>query len=248
MPGAIARPTKGSRRPDPDQDAFLETLDRFVTWIQENSRTVAVSAIGLVLLAGGLLYYASYTQNLEERASSEFQNLRAALATGADTEGLQQLQQFVERFGNTEAGLQGRILLAREHLASGKPEAAIRTVGPAADQPVDTPTGYAARSLLARAHAASGASDRALRIFSELAEEARFAFQRRQAAAERAEILAQRGELRAAADIYRRLVDEAPASASEEMYAVRLGELEARIASAESSESAGAAAGREEGP
>ena len=188
----------------------------------------------LVLGVGGAFYWQSYQENLEQRASAELSTLQTRMAQGA-TSGLavaDSLQGFLQRFDGTEAARDARILLARQQIGLGRDSAAVATIRPVADgHPSDSPIGYAGRSLLAEAQIAAGDTAAAISTFDELSREARFAFQRREAAAEKASLLADRGELEEARQIYERLAEEASDAGDGELYAVRLGEIEARLAS-----------------
>jgi len=96
--------------------------------------------------------------------------------------------------------------------------------------------------LRAAAHESAGRPDRAIEIYGRVAEEARFAFQRREAADRQGTLLVEQGRLEEAERIYRRLVEEtADESAGGNAYAVRLGEVRAML---RSRQSAGSAAGR----
>lgn len=231
MPGAIARPSKKKRSPseDPD-DAFLRAVQRSVTWLEEHRRTVILGTIAVALLVVGAVYYVSYRSNLEDRAASEIQTIRAELASGSAADPTARLQEFVTRFGGTKAGNEARILLARLQMSNGDAGGALESVRPVLDRPADDPLGYAAATIAASAYEEQGDREQALRTLRELAAEARFPFQRREADAARARLLVESGRLEEAATIYERLAEETEGSA-EELYAVRLGEVRALIRS-----------------
>lgn len=234
MPGAVARRSKGGGGGPPDQeDAFIRALNRFIAWAEENTGTLILAAVVLILAVGGVFYWQSYQQSLEDRASGALETLQARMAR-AGTSGAfrDSLQSFLGRFEGTDAAREARILLARQQLAGDESSAAMETVRPvAAGNPPDTPMGFAARDLLAEAQVAAGDTADAVSTLGELSERARFAFQRRDAAAERASLLADTGRLEEARAIYRRLVDETSDTEAENLYALRLGEVEARLAS-----------------
>lgn len=249
MSDAIAKPSK-RKGPDPREDAFLRFVNRVVDWVTANLRAVVAGVVVAVLLAGAGLWYLDYTRTLEEQAASQLQSLRAALSQGADTIGAERLESFVDRFAGTEPERQARLMLGRLHLRNGAAEQAIAAVGPAAEAPPDTPVGYAGRTLLAKAQEAAGRTDAALRTLRSLAEDARFPFQRDQAAAERARILAEADRLEEAEAIYGRLAQEASGSGARQIYATRLGEVRAMRRAAgpgpETSTSSGAASSSDE--
>lgn len=231
MSDAIAKPSK-KKGPDPREDAFLRFVNRVVDWVTANLRAVIAAGVVVVLLAGAGLWYLNYSRNLERQAASELNSIQAALAQGTDTIGTGRLQSFVDRYAGTESEQQARLLLGRLHLRNGAAEQAIEAVGPAAEAPPDTPVGYAGRTLLAKAQEAAGRTDAALSTLQELAENARFPFQRDQAAAERARILMEAGRLQEAEAIYSRLAEEASGAGARQIYAARLGEVRARLEAA----------------
>lgn len=229
MSDAIAKPSK-RKGPDPREDAFLRFVNRVIDWTTRNLRAVVAGGVVLVLLAGAGLWYVNYTRNLEEQAASELQSLRAALSQqGADTIGAERLESFVDRYAGTGSEREARLLLGRLHLRNGDAGRAIETVGPAADAPADTPVGYAGRTLLAKAQEEAERTEAALSTLEDLSEDARFGFQRDQAAAERARILVDSGRLEEAESIYRRLAEEASGSGARQVYAARLGEVRAKL-------------------
>lgn len=245
MPGAIARPSKkGGGGPDPEQDAFIEAVERLVAWTQQNLQLVVGGTVLVVVLTLAGLWYWNYQTSRTEQADRQLQGIRSALATGTDTVGVPRLQQFVQSFGGTEAALEARVLLARLQLQRDAAGDAVESVQPVVDETsAGSSTGVAARRVLADAQQAAGRPDAALRTLRELAENARFGFQRREAAAERASILTEQGRLQEARSIYQRLVEEAPTDA-QQLHAVRLGEVQARIAgSGDTSAATGSADG-----
>lgn len=231
MPGAMARPSKkkGSPADDPE-DAFLRGVERFIAWTTEHRTSVIAGSVALVLLVAAGIYYVNYRSNLEEMASSEIQSIRAELATGTSAEATSRLDEFVTRFGGTEAGDEARILLGRLQMSNGDTEAALEAVAPVLERPVEEPLGHAAATITAAAHEDQGQREQALEVLQEVADGARFPFQRREANAARARLLIEDGRLEEAAAIYERLAEETESS-TEQMYALRLGEVQAMISS-----------------
>lgn len=230
MPGAVARPSKGGPGPADREDAFIRALNRFIAWAQENTGTVMAIAIVLAVALGGAFYWNSYRQNLEERASADFATLQTRIVQGAGLAVTDSLQAFLDRFGGTQAAREARILLSRQQLEQDQASRAAESIRPVVSSHApDTPTGLAARRLLAEAQVGAGDTAAALATLEELAGNARFRFQRHEAAADRASLLADRGRLEEARDVYRRLAEEASGTEAGDVYAVRLGEIEGRI-------------------
>lgn len=231
-PGSVAQPSKGRQRPPDEEDAFIRAINRVWAWASRNTATVVVMSAFLVVAVGAFFWYRAYQENREARAATELQTVQARVASG-DTAAVAALRAYLESFDGTRSARRARILLARQQLMRGGPGEAASTVEPVADAyPPETPTGYAARRLLGEARAASGDTAAALETFGVLAREARFGFQRRQSAAERAHLLGGQGRLEDAVEIYRRIASEAEGEEADR-YRVRLGELEARLLASE---------------
>lgn len=228
MADALAK----GKKPDPTgpktgEDFFVESTTRAWNWVSENLTTFILLAAGLALVVLGSLYYVNFRASVSEQAATELAALRTSGAAPETV--IPQLEAHVERFEGTESADEARIILGRLYLNSDQPQEAIRALQ-AVGAPPDHPVGFAARSLRATAEEASGAADRALATWQSLAQGARFGFQRRQASAEAARIMADQGRLEDAAALLARIAEEAednPAEAG--VYRIRLGEINARI-------------------
>lgn len=224
MPGAVA---KKKRKDELSQeDRFLHFVEEGTTWVQAHTRAVLVIGVGLVLLVGGILYYRSYRESLRTRAAIELTQLRATLSAA---DAVPRLTGFVARFDGTPSATEGRLLLAKIHLQSDQAQAALEVLGPISSEPVDVPSGYAAKLLLAEAHKKAGDFERSLDELDEIIDGAYVPYQRHRALAERGRLLADLGRLEEAAVAYQRLVDDE--GAADDLYRVRLGEIQALIAS-----------------
>ena len=224
MPGAVA--PKKRREEISQEDAILGFLDAAAAWMRVHTRVVISVAVAIGLLGGGVFYYQSYRQSLRAAAAIELNQLRGTL-TPADA--IPRLTGFIARFEGTPSAVEGRLLLARLQLRTGDPQAAIQTLDPILSEPTDRPTGYAVAILLAESYKQVGEEDRALAKLDEIIREAYVPYQRHRALAERGRLLAELGRLEGAAATYERLIEEE--GATDDLYRVRLGEIEALIAS-----------------
>jgi predicted negative regulator of RcsB-dependent stress response len=224
MPGAVAK--KKRKEEFSQEDRFLDFIEDGSAWVQAHTRAVLVISVGLALLAGGVLYYRGYRQSLRTRAAIELNQLRATL-TVADA--VPRLTGFVARFDGTPAATEGRLLLAKIQLQSGQPQAALGVLDPITSEPVDVPSGYAVKLLLAEAYKNAGEYERALDQLDAIIDGAYVPYQRHRALAERGRLLAALGRLEEAEVAYQRLVDDE--GATDDLYRVRLGEIQAMIAS-----------------
>ena len=218
-------------------DAFLAAVLRMVEWVQENTRTVTIAAVVAVVAVAAGIYYNNYQQNVRQQAASQLQQLQTQLQGQPSDTLSASIQNFISRYGDTRYGDEARLLMGRIQLSNGAWQEAIGTLdGISGSYPADSPTGYAARKLLAAAHEGADNVDQALQLYGQLASNAQFAFQRNEAAADRARLLAEQGRLAEAEEIYSRLVSEADtaaagvASADLQTYRLRLGEVQARLA------------------
>lgn len=219
-----------------DVDPFLQMILRGVAWTQRNQTVVIAAAVVLIVGLGGFLYYRNFQQQVREEAATQLQQIESQMQTaGAPDTLILRLQDFVDRYGDTRYAHEARILLARVRSEQGSPDRAVELLRPVSNRPVDTPLGYAANQLLAHAYAGSGDTARALEVLARLADGARFEFQRTEARAARAQLLAARGDLQEAERLYRAVVDSTASDAPDApLYRSRLGEIQARLSSASS--------------
>lgn len=228
MADALAK----GKKPEPTgpktgEDFFVDSAQRAWKWVNENLTTFILLVAGLALVVLGTLYYVNFRASVSEQAATELAGLRMS---GAAPEAIiPELEAHVERFEGTESADEARIILGRLYLNSDQPAEAIRAVA-GVGVPPDHPVGFAARSLRATAQEAAGAPDEALATWQSLAQNARFGFQRRQASAEAARIMADQGRLEEASAILTRIAEEAAGNPAEAgVYRIRLGEINARI-------------------
>lgn len=235
-----------------DVDPFLGAILRTIQWVRENRTVVTAGAVVAILAVGAGLYYQNYRADVRRQAAGQLQELQTTMQAGVSPDTLaRSVRSFIDRYGDTRYGDEARLIMARIHLANEGWQDAIATLRPLADEyAADVPTGYAARKLLAAAHEGAGDAASALELYTELAEDAQFAFQRHEAAANRGRLVAEQGRLEQAEGIFARLVAEADTAAGgvapEDLrtYRVRLGEVRARM----SGPSSGSGSASDSGP
>lgn len=231
-------PPDSRRQQNPeDVDAFLAALLRAIEWIQENTRTVIIASVLAVVAIAAAVYYQNYQEDVRQQAAGQLQRLQTQLQGQPPDTLAASVQAFISRYGDTRYGDEARLLMGRIQLSSGAWQEAISTLEPVAGSyPPDSPMGYAARKLLAAAHEGAGNVEEALQLYADMASNAQFAFQRNEAAADRARLLAEQGRLAEAEQVYSRLVSEADTSAAGvassdlQTYRLKLGEIQARLA------------------
>ncbi len=228
MADALAKGKKPEQTgPKTGEDLFLQGTSRAWTWITRNLTTVVLLAAGIALVVLGSLYYVNFKASVREQAATELASIR--MSGAAPEERIANLEAYIERFDGTAAADEARVMLGRMYLDADRPADALPVLE-AVRAPTDHPTGYAARRLLATARESTGDTAGALDAWQSVSRDARFGFQRREAGAEAARILADQGRLDEAAAILERIVEEAADSPSEAgVYRIRLGEVNARL-------------------
>jgi len=228
------------RRPggsdDPD-DAFIARLLQVWGWAKRNTQVLTFSVVVLVVgLAAGIYYY-NYRQDLQLQASEEYEALQQTVFTADPEAARGAIQRYLDRFSDTPYGTEARLLLARTQLEAGEPGAAIDALEPAA-RDLSDPLGVDAAFLLATAYEESGRHEEAVETYLEVAEEARMAFQVRDALGHAARIRADQGELAEAVRLYERLLatyeeeaeeDQGAETPERAFYRLRLSELRAAM-------------------
>jgi predicted negative regulator of RcsB-dependent stress response len=226
---------KESRKQKPDtEDRVMEGVVTAAAWADRNRRLVTIGAVALVALGLAGWAWLDYRSKITERAAVRLEEIRMASATGAPAEQLRaDLAEFVTQFGSTPFGDEARLYLAQAALQEDDYDTAIRTLEPAARLSAGTPVAFRAARSLAAAEEMRGDPEEAIDWYDRIASAARFDFQAREARGEKARILAMQGDLGRAIAIYgdlRRAAVETGQEDEAALWAVRLGELEARQA------------------
>lgn len=224
MPGPVAK----KKRKDElsTEDRFLQSIEQFTAWAQVHTRAVIIAVAALAIAVIGVVYYRSYQESLRTRAAIELNQMRASLAPA---DAVPRLVGFVARYDGTPSAEEGRILLARIHYQAGRPADVIEVLDPIASRPIDHPLGYVTATLLAEAYKEAGDYERALRKLDQIAGAAYVPYQRHRALAEKGRLLAELGRYEESAAAYRTLVEDE--TATDDLYRVRLGEVEALLTS-----------------
>lgn len=198
-----SRVHRGEEAPD---DAFVGTIKRVVTWTRENQRGVTIGAAAILVLAAGAVWYITQQRSLERTAASRLTQVQQSVASGNAQLAIRDLQSFLDTFGSTSAGDQARLVLADLLTNQDRPEEAIEALGSLPDR-LDDPFGLAAARLEAAALEAVDRFDEAVAAYETIAQNARFAYQRREALADAARVELQHGDPAAAVGYYQRVLD-----------------------------------------
>lgn len=199
-PPAARAPVK----PAGDDDIIVRVSEAS-EWARRNSRAVVIGLVAILVLVVGALYYMNYRGQMAARAATELLEVRQTVATSDIPTAIAALEGFVDRFGDTEAGAEARLLLGQLHLAAGNGAQAAEAVRPVADH--DDPILATSAGLLrAGALEASAQPEEAERAYLQVAEDAEFEFQQREALEDAARIRVERGDRPGAVELYDRLI------------------------------------------
>ncbi len=204
MPRAIAREKR--KQAVETEDAITVRLLELASWAERHSRFVVVSVVMIAATGAGFWYFRNYQESVRQQAAVELEQLRVAAAAGAEQEAVSSLDEFILRFGGTEYGDEGRLLLGRLLMDEGAWQRAIETLQPAAERPVDTPLGAGAAMLLAAAQEGAGDRAAAVRTLTRVAAGARYDYQRHRAFEEQARLLIDAGDYDGAVATYEQLL------------------------------------------
>ena len=126
-----------SRRVHRDQtepdDVVVAKMIEVSTWARQNMRALVIGAIVLAIAIFAGIKYLDYREAMTERASARLLEIRSTAASGNTALAARDLETFVERFGGTPSGEEGRLLLAQLYLLNDEPQKAIDVVRPVVD-------------------------------------------------------------------------------------------------------------------
>lgn len=215
-----------SKTQEPD-DVFVAKVLELSNWARANSQTLILVGVALVILVGGILYYANFSRTLEQQAVGQLEQIHQTMQLGDPATARAQLTQFLERFGGTAAAGEARLALAELEMRQDQPDQAIQVLD-ASKLSVNDPMGVQIETLKAKAYEAAGRPQDAERAYLRVADAAELDFQRVDALADAARVRSARGDARGAAELYQRILDDlGPDSPDRGLYQMRLAEAQA---------------------
>lgn len=211
------------RDAEPD-DIFVARVLETSAWAKQNSRMLVIGGIIAAVLIIGLFYFVTSRRSTNAQAAAQLTQARAVAMSGNSQLAIRELEQFLARYGGTPSADEARLMLASAYLDVGQPQQAQATAQPLADD-MSSGLGINAAMLLAASYEAAQEPHRAEEIYLEMAEDARFMFQRQDGLDNAARIRLQRGDAAGAAELYRQLLEITPESNTERpIFEMRLGE------------------------
>ncbi|MDX1673402.1 MAG: tetratricopeptide repeat protein [Longimicrobiales bacterium] len=194
------------RQSDVPDDAFVGTIRRVIDWVQDNQREAIIGAAAIAIVAGGAVWFVVQQRSLESTAQTRLSQVQQTVASGNIPLAVRDLQSYLDTFGGTEAADQARIILADLLIAQEQPEAAIDALGNLPSR-LDAAFGIAAARIEAAALELLERYDDAIQAYLDIADNARFPFQRREALADAGRVQLQHGDPEAAVDLFDRVLE-----------------------------------------
>ena len=202
-----SRRTRRPHEPEPN-DAVLERALQFSDWAKRNIIGIAIAAVAVFLVLGGLLWYRTNEERQTEEAAIAFLQLEQAVQSGDETIAMRSLETFIGEHGDTPYGDEARVLLGQIHVRTNQPTQAITLLQPIADRMNDSPVGPQAALLLASAQEAAGQTAEAIQTYLTVGTEADTEFRRQEGMVGAALLRQATGDYAGAAEIFQQLIDE----------------------------------------
>ncbi len=185
------------------------------------------------------LVFRSNRVRTREAAAVELDRVRGTVQAGNVQVARQDLQKFIQSFGNTPSGKEAKLLLGQVQLQSGEAQNAIPTLKPLADD-VESTIGYNAALMLASAYELNKQNDQADRTYLRIADQARFDYQTREALDRAARLRDDSGNHAGAIELYERIIatfdlNDVDSTPERNAYEMRLSELRAQAGKTERS-------------
>ncbi|MGQ0562215.1 MAG: YfgM family protein [Gemmatimonadota bacterium] len=218
-------------RPQADEDAFVAAALESSAWAKRHSRAILYGGIAVVVALVAFLYIRNFQADKANRAAAELTAVRQTVLQGNRGLAQRDLQAYLRKYGDTPSAPEARLMLGQVYLEEEKPAQAIEVVEKIARDPSE-PSGASAALLLGAAYEANKQLDKAEKTYLEVADEARFGFEKREALERAAALRLARNDLDGAAELYERAMNTLPEDSPERsVYQMRVAEARSAVAS-----------------
>lgn len=184
------------------EDVFVEKVVDLTTWAKNNSQTLVLAGIALVVVAAGVWYYLNYRTTVRQQAVAQLEEVQQSVGFGDRETAKAELYQYIERFQDTPYAMEARLVLGQVLLDDENPSEAAEVLAPAVQAMESQPIGLQAAFLLASAYEQEGRTDEAERLYIRISNAAEMGFQIREALAHAARIRTANGQFSGAAELY----------------------------------------------
>lgn len=215
---------------DEPDDKFLAWVIQAWSWAQEQSQLLILGIVALAVVIAASVYYVNYRHGLNQRATEQLESIHQTIGTGQTDAAKEQLDQFLEQFGDTDLALEARLLLGELHLKDGNAQLALGVLegaGTSLARPLAIQVAFLRAEALEELERWQEAEEQYLAI----AKASDLTFQINEALASAARIRTRLDDLQGAADLYERLLASMESDDPQRgVYELRLAEIRARMA------------------
>jgi predicted negative regulator of RcsB-dependent stress response len=193
------------RQPTAPDDVFVDRVLETTVWARTHARTLIIGAVLLVVALVAFVWIRASAAADSAAAATELTTLRQTVQGGNPAVAIRDLQSFLERFDDTPAAPEARLMLARAHLEAGQGQQAIDAIqadARALDEPLGTPAAF----LLGSAYESLNRYDEAEQTYLRIADGARFDHEKILGLENAARVRVERGNPAGAAELYDRLM------------------------------------------
>jgi TolA-binding protein len=210
------------------RDRFVDTTFDWALWARENARTVAMVAVGVVVVLLAFVLYRTSEARESRQASQKFQEVMQTYSAGNFQLAANDLKQFISQYGGSRLADQARLYLANSYLLAGDAKSAAKTLEESRGELESGSVAYSAASLLGTAYESAGEGAKAAEAYGRAGQKAHYDFQRAEALMNQARAYATLQNDAKAVVAYRAVIDKYPESSMAKEAKVRLAELTAR--------------------
>lgn len=215
-------------RTENSDDAFVAGVLESSVWARNHRRIITIAGVALIVAVGVFFYLRNYRSTLTNRATVELTSVRQAVLQGNRQLAIRNLNTYLSKYGKTPSGDEARLMLAQLYAEEKQTANAVKAIKPTADDP-GGPNGASAALLLGAIYEAGNQPSEAEKVYLEIADEARFGFEKREALERAAGLRIQRGDAAGAAQLYDRALKTLPEDSPERtVYEMRIAEVTPR--------------------
>ena len=204
-----------------------DPIKRLQDWFERNRRAITITAVAVVVAAGGAWFYMSAQQRKESFAQSALEDARTASQAGNLALAASDLSRMIERYDGTRAADQATILLAQIRLFQDDPAGAAQELRRALAGGIRSEFQAPAYSMLGSALENLGNQQDAGEAFLEAARASWYKFLAAQYLNDAGRAFAAAGDTARAIQAFQRILDEHEDAPSATEARVRLAELRA---------------------
>ncbi|MDH5591137.1 MAG: tetratricopeptide repeat protein [Gemmatimonadota bacterium] len=208
-----------------DEDAFIAGILQAGNWTRANQQMLTIAGIVVVLVIAVVVYMGNVREAAADEAARRLDEIHGMVAFQDPEGATRALVLFVDQFGGTPYGGEGRLLLGDLYLRSGQADKAVAVLEPLGKSP-RSPLELQAGVLLGAAYEENGDADEAETVYLRVGDRSELDFEVRGALANAARLRAQRGDVAGAVELYDRVIDTFEESApGRSVYEMRRQEL-----------------------